>query len=74
MLAQQKAGREFMTDPDQGAVEGVYDLMTDASKPGEGRRKADPATKALRMLSEWLGHAVTQDELNSVMASLAAKS
>jgi len=49
-LRQQGAVRDFMLDPEQAAVEGAYDLMIDAAKPGEGRRKADPASKAIKAL------------------------
>ena len=71
VLAEQKAVRDFMLDDDQAAVEGVYDLMQDV-KPGEGRRKADPASKAIKALSDLLGRPVTQDELNNFLQSFAA--
>ena len=69
VLAQQNFAREFMLDPDQAGVEGVYDLMLDASKPGEGRRKADPASKAVKALSELLGQSITADDLAALLAS-----
>jgi hypothetical protein len=72
VLAQQNFGREFMKDSDQASVEGVYDLMTDASKPGEGRRKADPASKAVKALSELLGQSITADDLAALLASFKA--
>jgi hypothetical protein len=72
VLAQQKSVREFMLDPDQAVVEGVYDLMQDV-KPGEGRRKADPASKAIKAMSELLGRPITQEELNSFLQSFAAQ-
>lgn len=72
VLAQQKNVREFMLDNDQAIVEGVYDLMQDV-KPGEGRRKADPASKAIKALSELLGRPVNQEELNGFLASFASQ-
>ena len=72
ILAQQNFGREFMKDADQAGVEGVYDLMLDASKPGEGRRKADPASKAVKALSELLGQNITADDLAALLASFKA--
>ena len=74
VLAQQRFGREFMTDSDQAPVEGVYDLMQDASKPGEGRRKADPASKAAKSLSELLGREVTAADLAAILASFQSAS
>jgi len=72
VLAQQNLAREFMLDTDQAGVEGVYDLMLDASKPGEGRRKADPASKAVKALSELLGQNITADDLAALLASFKA--
>lgn len=69
VLAQQKAMREFMLDADQGAQEGVYDLMNDACKPGEGRRKADPRSQAAKAMSALLGRTVTVDEVDALLAS-----
>lgn len=69
VLAQQKSLREFMLDAEQPAVEGVYDLMTDAVVPGEGRRKADPRTQAAKALTALLGRTVSVDEVNTLLAS-----
>lgn len=74
VLAQQNAGRDFMNDADQGAVEGIYDLMTDASKPGEGRRKADPASRAIKDLSALLGQNITAEDLAQLLANFKASS
>jgi hypothetical protein len=68
-LAQQNYGRDFMNDTDQPPVEGIYDLMIDASKPGEGRRKADPASRIVKALSELLNQSITADDLAIMLAS-----
>lgn len=69
VLAQQNYGRDFMNDTDQPPVEGIYDLMIDASKPGEGRRKADPASRIVKALSELLNQSITADDLATMLAS-----
>lgn len=72
VLAQQKQGRDFMSDKDQSAVEGAYDLCTDAFVPGEGRRKADPRSAAAKNLSALLGRTVTVEEVDQLLASFQA--
>jgi hypothetical protein len=43
--------------------------MIDASKPGEGRRKADPASRIVKALSELLNQSITADDLAIMLAS-----
>lgn len=74
ILAQQHKGmREFMNDSDQPAVEGLYDVMAEASKPGEGRRKADPLAKAAKLLSEQFGVALTPADLDRLVAAFKSE-
>jgi hypothetical protein len=74
ILAQQHKGmREFMNDSDQPVVEGLYDVMAEASKPGEGRRRADPLAKAAKLLSEQFGVALTPADLDRLVAAFKSE-